>query len=99
GGAYGVGQRMKLSQTRAMVRAAVAGKLDSTPTVTHPIFGLYMPTTIGGVPDEVLDPRRTWSDGAAYDEQATKLAGMFHQNITKFGDAVKPEILAAGPNR
>ncbi len=99
GGAYGVGKRMKLGQTRAMVRAAVAGKLVSTPTTAHPIFGLHMPTHIEGVPDDVLDPRRTWSDGAAYDAQATKLAGMFHTNIAKFGDAVKPEILAAGPNR
>ncbi len=99
GGAYGVGKRMKLAHTRAMVRAAVAGKLDATATVAHPIFGLAMPTHIEGVPDEVLDPRRTWSDAAAYDAQATKLAGMFHENIKKFGAAVKPEILAAGPNR
>jgi len=49
------------------------------------------------VPSEVLDPRRTWSDPAAYDAQATKLAAMFHENIKKFGDAVKSEILAAGP--
>jgi phosphoenolpyruvate carboxykinase (ATP) len=99
GGAYGVGKRMKLSHTRAMVRAAVAGALDATPTTPHPIFGLEMPTSIAGVPDEVLDPRRTWTDGAAYDAQASKLAAMFHENIKKFGDAVKPEILAAGPNR
>jgi phosphoenolpyruvate carboxykinase (ATP) len=99
GGAYGVGKRMKLAHTRAMVRAAVAGQLDATPTVPHPIFGLAIPTHIEGVPDDVLDPRRTWSDGAAYDAQATKLAGMFHENIKKFGDAVKPEILDAGPNR
>lgn len=99
GGVYGVGKRMKLGHTRAMVRAAVAGKLDGTPTVADPIFGLHMPTSIDGVPDEVLDPRRTWSDGAEYDAQASKLAAMFHQNIAKFGDAVKAEILAAGPNR
>ncbi len=99
GGAYGVGKRMKLAHTRSMVRAAVAGQLDATTTVPHPIFGLAIPTHIDGVPDDVLDPRRTWSDGAAYDAQATKLAGMFHENIKKFGDAVKPEILQAGPNR
>ncbi len=99
GGPYGIGRRMKLSHTRTMVRAAVAGSLNSTPTATHPIFGLHMPTDIVGVPHEVLDPRRTWSDPAAYDAQATKLAGMFHANITKFGDAVKPEIIAAGPRR
>ncbi len=99
GGAYGVGKRMKLAHTRAMVRAAVGGALDSAPTITHPIFGLHMPTDIPGVPDAVLDPRKTWSDTAAYDAQAHKLAEMFHKNIAKFGSAVKPEILAAGPIR
>ena len=97
GGAYGTGKRMKLSHTRAMVRAAVGGKLDNVPTATHPIFGLHMPTAIEGVPSEVLDPRATWSDGAAYDAQATKLAGMFKENIRKFGNAVTDEILRAGP--
>ncbi len=97
GGAYGVGKRMKLSYTRAMVRAAVAGSLNSTPTATHPIFGLHMPTDIAGVPHEVLDPRKTWSDPSAYDAQAEKLAEMFRANIGKFGDAVAPEIIAAGP--
>ncbi|MCU0616521.1 MAG: phosphoenolpyruvate carboxykinase (ATP) [Gemmatimonadaceae bacterium] len=99
GGPYGVGKRMKLSYTRAMVSAAVAGQLDGVATQEHPIFGLHMPREIAGVPNDVLDPRRTWSDAAAYDAQATKLAGMFHENIRKFGDAVKPEILAAGPRR
>lgn len=99
GGAYGVGRRMKLSHTRAMVRAAVAGHLDGVDTVEHPIFGLSMPVAIEGVPSEVLDPRRTWESGETYDAQATRLAGMFHENIRKFGDAVKAEILAAGPRR
>jgi phosphoenolpyruvate carboxykinase (ATP) len=99
GGAYGVGKRMKLAHTRAMVRAAVAGQLDGVDTVEHPIFGLRMPVAIDGVPNEVLDPRRTWEHGEAYDAQATKLAGMFHENIRKFGEAVKAEILAAGPRR
>jgi len=97
GGAYGVGKRMKLAHTRAMVRAAVAGALDGVATAPDPIFGLHIPRAIEGVPSEVLDPRRTWSDPAAYDAQATKLAAMFHENIKKFGDAVKSEILAAGP--
>ncbi len=97
GGPYGVGKRMKLGYTRAMVRAAVAGTLDGVATTEHPIFGLHMPVAIDGVPDDVLDPRRTWSDGAAYDAQATKLAGMFRENIGKFGDAVNAAILAAGP--
>ncbi len=97
GGAYGVGKRMKLAHTRAMVHAALGGRLQSAATATDPIFGLQMPTAIDGVPSEVLNPRSTWSDGAAYDAQARKLAAMFRENITKFGDAVHANILAAGP--
>ncbi len=97
GGAYGVGKRMKLPYTRAMVRALLDGSLHSAPTVTDPIFGLHMPTTVDHVPSEILDPRKTWSDGAAYDAQARKLAEMFRENIKKFGDAVPANILAAGP--
>jgi len=97
GGAYGTGQRMKLSYTRAMVRAMLAGKLDNAKTVTDPVFGLHMPTEIEGVPSEILAPRNTWKDGAAYDAQAKKLAGMFAENIKKFGSAVSPAILGAGP--
>jgi phosphoenolpyruvate carboxykinase (ATP) len=97
GGAYGVGKRMKLAHTRAMVRAAVSGELNTVATKPDPIFGLHMPTAIDGVPTDVLDPRATWSDGAAYDAQAAKLAGMFKDNIRKFGSAVSDEILRAGP--
>jgi phosphoenolpyruvate carboxykinase (ATP) len=97
GGAYGVGQRMKLSYTRAMIHAALDGSLKSAETVADPIFGLHMPVAIDGVPSEVLNPRSTWADGDAYDVQAKKLAGMFRDNITKFGDAVPANILAAGP--
>ena len=97
GGAYGVGKRMKLAHTRAMVHAALDGRLQGAATTTDPIFGLQMPTSIEGVPSEVLNPRSTWSDGAAYDAQARKLASMFRENITKFGDAVQADILAAGP--
>ena len=97
GGAYGTGSRMKLSHTRAMIRAALAGKVKDVATVTDPIFGLHMPTAIEGVPSEVLDPRKTWKDGAAYDTQAKKLAEMFRENIVKFGDAVTPAIHGAGP--
>jgi phosphoenolpyruvate carboxykinase (ATP) len=97
GGAYGVGARMKLSHTRAMVRAALAGTLDGAPVKTDPIFGLSVPTAIDGVPAAVLDARSTWKDTAAYDAQASKLAGMFRENIKKFGAAVSDKILAAGP--
>jgi phosphoenolpyruvate carboxykinase (ATP) len=97
GGAYGTGKRMKLSYTRAMVRAAIAGKLDGVATTTDPVFGLAVPTAIDGVPAEVLDARGTWADAAAYDAQAAKLSKMFRDNIAKFGDTVAPEVLAAGP--
>ena len=97
GGAYGTGKRMKLGYTRAMVRAALDGSLATAEFNADPIFGLHLPKTVAGVPDDVLNPRGTWANGAEYDTQATKLAGMFRENIKKFGDAVSPAILAAGP--
>ena len=97
GGAYGTGNRMKLAHTRAMVRAAVAGQLDAAATVTDPVFGLAIPQQIPGVPSEVLDPRGTWPSGEAYDAQARKLAGMFSENIKKFGTQVSEAIRSAGP--
>ncbi len=97
GGPYGVGSRMKLPHTRAMVRAALAGRLDNVGTVTDPIFGLHLPVHVDGVPNDVLNPRNTWKDSKAYDEQAKKLAGMFRENIKKFGSAVSEDILGAGP--
>ena len=97
GGAYGTGQRMKLSYTRAMVRAALSGALDQVATTTDPVFGLAVPNAVEGVPTAVLDARGTWPDLAAYDAQASKLAGMFRENIEKFGAAVSPAIRAAGP--
>jgi phosphoenolpyruvate carboxykinase (ATP) len=97
GGAYGVGSRMKLGYTRAMVRAAVGGQLDGARTETDPIFGLAIPQDVPGVPGEVMNPRGTWKDGAAYDAQARKLAGMFRDNIQKFGEQVSEAIRSAGP--
>ena len=97
GGAYGVGARMKIGHTRAMVRAALDGSLASAPTKIDPVFGLAVPQGIAGVPAEVLDARGTWKDTAAYDTQATMLAGMFRENMKKFGAAVSDKILAAGP--
>ena len=97
GGPYGVGSRMKLSLTRAMVRAAIEGKLDRAPVKTDAVFGLAVPQGIEGVPGDVLDARETWKDAAAYDAQAQKLAGMFRDNIKKFGAQVSERILSAGP--
>ncbi len=97
GGAYGVGSRMKLSYTRAMVRAALAGQLDDVEYLTDPIFGFAVPTSVPGVPSEVLQPRETWSDPAGYDAQARKLAAMFRENFAAFADQVSEEIRNAGP--
>ena len=96
GGAYGTGKRMKLAYTRTMVDAAVGGELASVKTKTDPVFGLEIPLEVKGVPKEVLDPRGTWADGAAYDTQAKKLAEMFRKNFEKFG-AVGEVIKEAGP--
>jgi phosphoenolpyruvate carboxykinase (ATP) len=96
GGAYGTGKRMKLGYTRAMVRALLAGALDSVETTVDPVFGLHVPTAVPDVPAEVLNQRSTWSDPAAYDEQASKLAGMFRTNFERFGDTAR-EIREAGP--
>jgi phosphoenolpyruvate carboxykinase (ATP) len=97
GGPYGVGARMKLGHTRAMVRAALSGRLDAAETRLDPVFGLAVPTAIDGVPAGVLDARGTWADAAAYDTQAAKLAAMFRENIGKFGGAVSEAVRAAGP--
>ncbi len=97
GGPYGVGHRISIAHTRAMVHAALEGGLEGVPMVTDPIFGLQVPTACPAVPAEVLQPRSTWSDPAAYDAQARKLARMFVENFRTFADGVSPEILAAAP--
>jgi phosphoenolpyruvate carboxykinase (ATP) len=97
GGPFGVGQRMRLSHTRAIVRAALAGRLDQTPTVREPAFGLAVPTEVPGVPGDVLLPRRTWNDAAAYDAQAAKLALLFRKNFEQFQEQVHAAVLEAGP--
>jgi phosphoenolpyruvate carboxykinase (ATP) len=96
GGAYGTGKRIRLTYTRAIARAALAGELDNVKTETDSVFGLAVPTEIKGVPNKVLNPRVTWPDAAAYDAQARKLAGMFRENFEKFG-TVDSAIKNAGP--
>ncbi|MEM8933508.1 MAG: phosphoenolpyruvate carboxykinase (ATP) [Acidobacteriota bacterium] len=98
GGGFNVGERMKLSYTRRMVRAALAGELDGVDTVTDPIFGVAIPTAIDGVPDDVLVPRNTWADGDAFDAEAKKLARQFVDNFEQFADGCSDEICAAAPN-
>ncbi|MDD4601542.1 Phosphoenolpyruvate carboxykinase (ATP) [bioreactor metagenome] len=97
GGPYGVGKRMKLAYTRAMVAAATDGKLDDVKYDLDPIFNVYVPTECPNVPSEVLQPRNTWADKEAYDRQARQLAKLFIKNITKFKDDMPEEILVAGP--
>ena len=97
GGGYGVGSRMKLSYTRAMVAAALAGELDQVETTVDPIFGLSVPSEVPDVPSEALNPRDTWTDGADYDAAAEKLAAMFRENFGQFEAQVSDEVKAAGP--
>jgi phosphoenolpyruvate carboxykinase (ATP) len=98
GGGYGVGERIKLKYTRAMITAALRGELDGVEYKTHAVFGLEMPTTCPDVPNEILDPRNTWTDKSAYDQKATELAQKFVDNFTKFSDYANAEIMAAAPN-
>jgi len=97
GGAYGTGSRMKLSHTRTMVRAALAGALDGATFRKDPVFGFEVPTAVPDVPAGILDPRATWKDAAAYDAQARKLARMFRDNFATFAAGVDAAVAAAGP--
>ncbi|MDD5759018.1 MAG: phosphoenolpyruvate carboxykinase (ATP) [Desulfobulbaceae bacterium] len=97
GGPYGVGKRISLAHTRAMVNAALDGTLGSVSTRQEPFFGLHVPIACPGVPDEILSPRTTWPNAADYDSQAQKLAALFRKNSQKFSEQTSGEILAAGP--
>ncbi len=99
GGAYGTGERVKLRYTRAMITAALRGELDNVEYREHPVFGISFPASCPNVPDEILDPRGTWEDKAAYDEQADKLAKAFITNFEKYKDGASKEILEAAPRR
>jgi phosphoenolpyruvate carboxykinase (ATP) len=95
GGAFGTGKRMSLLYTRAIVNAALDGRLAGVDFVTEPIFGLSIPVACPGVPSELLNPRHAWENKAAYDSQAELLAKKFKENFVRF-DA-PPEVIAAGP--
>ena len=97
GGPYGIGSRIKLEYTRAMVTAALTGKFDNVSTRKGHIFGLDVPTECPGVPPEVLFPKKTWADQSAYDAQCKKLAGMFKENFKQFEADASEEVRAAGP--
>ncbi|HPH85355.1 MAG TPA: phosphoenolpyruvate carboxykinase (ATP) [Ferruginibacter sp.] len=97
GGPYGVGQRMKLGYTRAMITAALEGKLDNVAYEAHPVFGMMMPMECPGVPTEVLNPRNTWANKEEYDAKAKDLALQFIKNFEKYASGVNEETLAAAP--
>src|SRR5699024_1811733 len=96
GGPYGIGERMKLSFTRAMIHSALEGELNDIETVQDDIFGLHIPVSIPAVPDEILVPKNTWNDKDAYDRAAKDLAQKFHENFKKFTKA-PDNIKHAGP--
>jgi phosphoenolpyruvate carboxykinase (ATP) len=97
GGPYGEGERINIGFTRAMVRAALAGDLDSVAMRQDPHFGVDVPRECPGVPPKVLNPRATWSDPEAYDRQARKLVGLFKENFEDFDSVVSTEVREAGP--
>jgi phosphoenolpyruvate carboxykinase (ATP) len=97
GGPHGVGRRMKIAHTRAMINAALSGALEGVEYRTDEVFNLQVPRECPGVPPSVLTPRDTWADTAAYDAQAARLAGMFVANFKQFEADVSPAVKAAGP--
>ncbi len=98
GGEYGVGERMPIKVTRALLRAALDGSLQKAPMRTDQNFGLEVPTEVPGVLPEILNPRETWADKEAYDKKAKLLVGQFIENFVEFEDYVDEEVRAAAPN-
>lgn len=99
GGPYGTGARIAIAYTRAMIRAALDGGLDNVACRTDPTLGVAVPTACTGVPDEVLDPRATWTDKAAYDAQARRLAAMFAESFEAVAADLPSDVREAGPRR
>ena len=97
GGPFGVGERIKLSYTRAMVDAIHRGRLAHAPTEPDPVFGIHTVTEVPEVPSEVLRPRQTWADPEAYDRKARELATRFRQNFTRYEADCPPEVCGSGP--
>jgi phosphoenolpyruvate carboxykinase (ATP) len=95
GGAYGVGKRMPIKATRALLSAALDGSLAKVEFRRDPNFGFDVPVSVPGVEPALLDPRQTWADAAAYDAQARKLVGMFVENFRKYEAHVGDEVKAA----
>jgi len=97
GGPYGVGHRMPIKHTRAMLNAVLEGKLDNVEYVKDPIFQVEVPTECPGVPSEVLIPKNTWQDKEAFEKKAKELAGRFKENFEQYKDYVSKEVELSGP--
>ena len=97
GGPYGVGRRMPIRATRAIIDGIHSGDLRDVPTVEDPLFGLQIPTHCPGVPAEILQPRNTWDDREAYDATAARLADLFRKNFAKYAPLASNDIRQAGP--
>jgi phosphoenolpyruvate carboxykinase (ATP) len=95
GGRYGVGKRMAIDHTRALLRAVLDGSLTGASFHPDPFFGLMIPRDVAGVPGEVLDPRRSWADSAAYDKAAASLVARFEANFEQFADSVGNSVKQA----
>ena len=97
GGPYGVGNRMSIAHTRAIIDGIHSGALANAETIEDPLFGFQVPTSCPDVPDEVLIPKNTWDDQAAYDATAKKLASLFQENFRQFEDGAEDAVKQAGP--
>jgi phosphoenolpyruvate carboxykinase (ATP) len=98
GGPYGVGERMPIRLTRAVVAAVLDGSLDESSSDVDPVFGFAVPRTVPGVPEDMLRPRDAWPDGDAYDAAANRLARDLVENFAHFAGTVPAAVLAAGPD-
>jgi phosphoenolpyruvate carboxykinase (ATP) len=98
GGPYGVGKRISIRHTRALLNAALSGKLNNVKYARDPIFGFEVPTECPDVPAEVLSPASSWGDKQEYDRRYRDLAMRFKENFAKFSDNTPPEVIEAGPN-
>jgi phosphoenolpyruvate carboxykinase (ATP) len=97
GGKYGVGHRMPIKATRALLNAALDGSLNNAEFRTDPNFGFQVPVSVPGVDPAILNPRDTWADKAAYDATATKLVDLFNENFQQFAEHVDEGVRAAAP--
>ena len=97
GGPNGVGHRMKLSYTRAMITAALEGTLNNSEYENDPVFGIAVPKECPDVPSDILNPKNTWADKNAYDEKAKYLAELFIKNFENYSDGVNEDVKAAAP--